>query len=129
MSKRTLNTKKTISVHIFHGTSPIGQSEIYFRNHEIAAILDIKQPFEFSKKLSDKYPYGVICGDWTASFRKDTDNGRTVFIAASALCDFLTKITNDNVYIGLNVNKKQAIKLLDELESLNKEVIEHSPEL
>jgi hypothetical protein len=82
----TLNTKRQLEVNLFEVNG-----RYYVRTREVAGVLGVKQPFEFTanikRVLGDKV---ILSGDKTETFRDTTeDDNRTTFISTKDLFRFL----------------------------------------
>lgn len=64
--------------------------EIYFRTREVAGVLGIKQPFEFTSDIKALLGVQAIKkGEDTVDFRSIDDSSRTTFVSARDLKIFL----------------------------------------
>lgn len=82
----TLNTKRQLEIQLFRVCD-----KYFMRTREVAGVLGVKQPFEFTANIKRVMGDNVILsGDKTEVFRNEIDDdGRTTFISTRDLYRFL----------------------------------------
>lgn len=94
-SRKVLLTRRTITATIFSH-----EGEIYFRTREIAGILGLKQPFEFTAHIRRTLGDDVIkTGHFTEPFRSEDDKSSTTFVSSKDLKKFLKNFKVEQKFI------------------------------
>lgn len=83
----------------------------YLRTREVSDYLLIKQPYEFTKKVSEWAGEIPLCGDSTKPMRSKGDNSRTIFLSIDAIFGFLCRTDR----LGMKIDEKRKSKLIDKL--------------
>ena len=104
MKTKKLKVKRTVSVNAYEFNG-----KTYFKTREIADLLQIKQPYDFTQNIKKMFPLtGIIKGDDTRLFRKKTDDERETFVEKGVLVSYLGIYHN-----SINLNKKKYLELMN----------------
>lgn len=86
MKRFNLKTERKLTVEVL-----CHENEMYVRTREVAQVLGIKQPFEFTANIKSYLGNEFILkGEKTKDFRTSEDTERTTFINIKFLCFYLT---------------------------------------
>lgn len=105
-----LQTTRTIYVNTFSY-----EDKVFARVRDLAYLLGLKQPFEFTQTLRKYSDTIVVSGEYTRAFRGTEDSDRVVFVNLRELLSFL--IEGERVH-KLLVNKRT--ELIQELSEMFK---------
>ena len=79
-----LKTTRLVQVKLFEY-----EGNKYVRMRELAYLLGIKQPFEFTRTIKQHSESAILKGVTTKDFRDDIDNNTTIFVNLKELYAFL----------------------------------------
>ena len=110
-----LETKRTIQIEVIDY-----KNKFYVRTAEVAAVLGIKQQFEFTSNIREMYgEKAILKGKETLLFREEEDNNRTTFISVTTLKKYL-KNPGSRQHRMIQENKDALMKELKDLRHARK---------